>query len=331
MVTGGLGFIGSNFIQMLFEKFGNNIKIINIDKDTLGRRDHKHLQHIPQIGNEKYYLHRQVDICDASKIQALIYLHRPDKIVHFAAESHVDVSIQTPQKHAHTNILGTISLLIAASKYYNALLNADQKRQFRFHHISTDQVFGDLALDSKEQFTQKSPYNPSSPYSATKAGSDHLVRAWGRTYGLPYSISNCSNNYGKYQDDTKLIPKIIKQCLNNQPITVHGTGQYIRDWIYVRDHCQGILKILQNLELTDNKTYLFGGEDELSNLFVIQTIIKELEKTGNSLMSNIRYVENRRGQDRRYSISNKKSINELNWKPTIKLVQFLPELIRYYR
>lgn len=335
LITGGLGFIGSNFIQMIFEKYNSNVKIINIDKDTLGRHDHNHLKHISQISDPKCYLYRQVDICDTAKMQALIYLYRPDKIIHFAAQSHVDVSIETPQKHAHTNILGTISILIAASKYYNLLLDDNSKKEFRFHHVSTDEVFGDLPLDSKDQFTQSTQYNPSSPYSATKGGSDHLVRAWGRTYGLPYSISNCSNNYGKYQDDTKLIPKIIKQCLNKEPITVHGTGEYIRDWIYVLDHCQGILKILENLEVTRNKTYLFGGNCEMSNMEVILSIIDAISEQDNEyrekLVSNIRYVENRQGQDYKYSINSAKSKTELNWNTTTNLKCHMKFLVYDYK
>lgn len=230
--------------------------------------------------------------------------------------------------------MGTISLLIATSKYYNMLLNDQEKKEFRFHHISTDQVFGDLTLDSSEKFTQNTQYNPSSPYSATKAGSDHLVRAWGRTYGLPYSISNCSNNYGKYQDDTKLIPKIIKQCLNNRDITVHGTGQYVRDWIYVLDHCHGILKILQNLSSSHNKTYLLGGDCQISNIQIIKLIINNISKNDSmlhqKLSNNIKYVENRKGQDIRYAIDSRKIKQQLGWQVTTNLKKYMPQLVMEY-
>lgn len=335
LITGGLGFIGSNFIQLLFSRYGNNIQIINIDKDTLGREDHRHLQHIQQIHNPKTYLHRKVDICDCSKIQALVYLHRPDKIVHFAAQSHVDRSIQTPDQHARTNIMGTTSMLIAASKYYNVLLNQQQKKEFRFHHISTDEVFGDLPLNGTQKFNRNTLYNPSSPYSASKAGADHLVRAWSRTYNLPYSISNCSNNYGKYQDDTKLIPIIINQCLNDQIITVHGTGQYIRDWIHVLDHCEGILTILNNLQISHNKTFLFGGQRELMNIDLIRNICKIFDekiplKDGRKYQQNIRFVQNRKGQDLKYSVNITQTTEQLGWIPKRHIQNELQNLIDEY-
>lgn len=333
IVTGGLGFIGSNFIQMMFQKYGDQLRIINIDKDTLNRKDHKHLNHIKQIHNQKTYIFKQVDICNTTKIQRLMFFYKPINIVHFAAESHVDTSIQTPKKHAQTNIFGTISLLIASSKYYNSILTDSEKKNFRFHHISTDQVFGDLSLTSNCKFNQSSIYNPSSPYSATKAGSDMLVRAWGRTYGLPWSISNCSNNYGKYQDKSKLIPKVINLCIKEQPITIHGTGQYIRDWIDVRDHCCGIIKILQNLQLTNNKTYLFGGDYQKSNLFIIDLICQNMDKilprNNNESYKNLKtFVQNRQGQDLKYAIDSSKSKQQLNWKLNGNLRYSVEELIK---
>ncbi len=332
LITGGLGFIGSNFIQMVFNKYGKTIRIVNVDKDTLGRKDHKHFKHIPQIHNKELYLYREADICNLTKMQALIYFYRPQIIVNFAAETHVDQSIQTPQQYAQTNILGTTALLIAASKYYNYLLDDVQRKKFRFHHISTDEVFGDLALNCKDKFTQNTIYNPSSPYSATKAGSDHLVRAWGRTYGLPYSISNCSNNYGKYQDDTKLIPKVIKACMNQQQITIHGTGQYVRDWIHVQDHCEGILKILDDLQLTHNETYLFGGQCQKSNLQVIDLICEIMDKknprkNGKSYKELKIFVQNRAGQDLKYSIDCSKAKQQLGWIPQSKFEQKVELLI----
>lgn len=337
LITGGLGFIGSHFIQMLFtnEKYKDIIKIINVDKDLLNRKKHNHLSHLKQIKNQKQYLYREVDICDSVKMQALIYLHRPDKIVHFAAETHVDCSIQTPELHTHTNILGTVSMLIAASKYYNILLNDEQKKNFRFHHISTDEVYGDIPIQATYKFNQNSRYNPSSPYSATKAGSDHLVKAWHRTYGLPISISNCSNNYGRYQDDTKLIPRVVKLCLNQQPITIHGTGQYIRDWILAEDHCRGILDILQNLQLTNNQQYLFGGECQRSNIYIIDLICQILDKiyprkNRQSYKQLKVFIENRKGQDLKYAIDNTKVNTQLDWNISTQIEQNLQQIIKYY-
>lgn len=333
LITGGLGFIGSNFIQMvLTDQKYKDIKIINIDCDQLGRINHKHLSHIEAIKDLNRYQFKLANICNLTKMQALIYLHRPDKIVHFAAETHVDFSIETPQKYVKSNVVGTMNMLIASSKYYNKLLNEQQKREFRFHHISTDQVFGDFPVNSIQKFTEHSKYKPSSPYSATKAGADMLVHAWYRSYGLPVSISNCSNNYGKYQDPSKLIPKVIKHCLREQFIPIHGTGEYIRDWIHVEDHCRGILMILENLQKTHNETFLFGGQCERSNINIINYICELLDmmrprKDGKSYKELQKFVGNRIGQDNRYAIDNTKSNIVLGWYPQKTLQDSLIELI----
>ncbi len=333
LITGGLGFIGSNFIQILLtdHKY-KDVKIINIDNDQLNRKNHKHLQHLSQQ-MKKRYQYKPTNICNLNKMQALIYLHRPDKIVHFAAQTHVDFSIQTPQKYVKSNIVGTMNMLIASSKYYNVLLNDQQKKRFRFHHVSTDQVFGDFQIQSQQKFTQNSAYKPSSPYSATKAGSDMLVMAWARSYGLPISISNCSNNYGKYQDDSKLIPKVIKHCINNQPIPIHGSGLYVRDWIHVKDHCYGILSILQNLDLTNNKRYLFGGDCQKKNIQIINMICDQFDKQysrskNQSFHSLKTYSPNRVGQDKRYAIDNNLAKKELNWNPRRIIQVQIKQLIK---
>lgn len=333
IVTGGLGFIGSNFIEMvLTDPRYKDVKIVNIDCDNFNRKNHKHLSHIPQIYDKSRYQYKNANICNLTKMQALIYLHRPDKIVHFAAETHVDLSIQSPNEYAKSNVLGTMNLLIASSKYYNRLLNDEQKKQFRFHHISTDQVFGDFPIDSNQKFTQNSKYYPSSPYSATKASADMIVHAWHRSYGLPISISNCSNNYGKYQDNTKLIPKVINHCLKEETIPIHGSGQYIRDWIHVEDHCRGILTILDNLDKTDNETFLFGGDCERSNIYIINYICELMDKmkprkNGKSYKQLQKFVQNRVGQDNRYAIDNTKSNTVLGWYPQRNLQDSLIELI----
>lgn len=310
----------------------NNVKILNIDCDQLKRKDHKHLSHISAINDPSRYQYKNVNICNLTKVEALIYFHRPDKIVHFAAETHVDLSIQSPEKYARTNVLGTMNMLIASSKYYNRMLTTEQKRQFRFHHISTDQVFGDFPIDSQQKFTQNSKYFPSSPYSATKASADMLVHAWHRSYGLPISISNCSNNYGKYQDDSKLIPKVINHCLREESIPIHGTGQYIRDWIHALDHCRGIMYILQNLQKTDNQTFLFGGDCQRSNLYIVDLICEIMDKyksraNHQSYKQLKKFGINRIGQDNRYAIDNTKSTKILGWSPVESLHDTIEELI----
>ncbi len=333
IITGGLGFIGSNFIEMILTNPQyHNVKIINIDCDMLNRKNHKHLLHIPQINNTQRYQYKNANICNLTKMQALIYFHRPDKIIHFAAETHVDYSIKNPENYVKSNVYGTINLLIAASKYYNKLLNEQQKKNFRFHHISTDEVFGDFPINSTQKFTEDSKYYPSSPYSATKASADMLVHAWHKSYGLPISISNCSNNYGKYQDNSKLIPKVINHCLKEEIIPIHGSGEYIRDWIHVEDHCRGILAILENLEKTNNEIFLFGGQCERSNLYIINYICDLMDKNrprknGKSYKQLQKFVENRIGQDNRYAIDNTKANTILNWYPQKKLQDSLIQLI----
>ncbi len=332
LITGGLGFIGSHFIEQSYKKYGNKIRIINVDKDTLHRSNHKHLKHIQQIHNKQNYIFYKLNICNTKKIYNILLEYKPEIIIHFAAESHVDSSIEFPQKHTKTNIIGTNSLLIASSKYYNMILNNQQKQRFRFHFISTDEVFGDLSIDSNEKFNEETKFNPSSPYSATKAGAQHLVRAWNKTYNLPYSISNCSNNYGKYQDQSKLIPKVINACINNKIITVHGTGKYIRDWIAVEDHCNAIQLIMENLDKTKNKTYLIGSGLQLTNLQVIDYICEIFDKlkplsNNKSYKDNKVFVQNRAGQDLRYSINSDKIIRELNWSVKIDFYKKIQELI----
>lgn len=333
LITGGLGFIGSNFIQMLLtDSKYNHIKIINVDCDQLHRKNHKHLSHIQAIKDITRYQYKDANICNLTKMQALIYFHRPDKIVHFAAETHVDFSIKTPQAYIKSNVLGTMNMLIASSKYYNKLLNDQQKRQFRFHHVSTDEVFGDFPIDSLQKFTQMSKYYPSSPYSATKASADMLVHAWHRSYGLPVSISNCSNNYGKYQDQSKLIPKVIGHCLRQQNIPIHGSGLYVRDWIHAVDHCRGIMMILQNLQKTDNQTFLFGGDCQRSNLYIIDLICEVMDECRpranyQPYKELKQYVANRVGQDNRYAIDSTKAGTILGWSPVESLRDTIMELV----
>ncbi len=311
-----------------------DLKIINIDNDQFNRKSHKHLKHISKIlQNKDRYQYKDANICNLSKMESLVYLHRPDKIIHFASQTHVDKSINDPYRYVKSNVLGTMNMLIASSKYYNSILTDQEKKEFRFHHISTDQVFGDFPIQSSQKFTESSKYYPSSPYSATKAGADMLVYAWNRSYNLPISISNCSNNYGKYQDNSKLIPKVINSCLQEKTIPVHGSGQYIRDWLHVEQHCRGILYILQNLQKTNNQVFLFGGNCQISNISIINTICDFFDKMkpriGNkSYRDLIQYVQNRPGQDLRYAVDITKSKNILNWMPTKNIYNQIQILIK---
>jgi dTDP-glucose 4,6-dehydratase len=250
-------------------------RIINLDKFTYAGNP----QNLVEYDNDKRYAFAQGDICDQELVQELFILHKPDVVVNFAAESHVDRSIDGPSDFIRTNISGTYTLLQKSLRYYQSLTKEDQK-SFRFHHVSTDEVFGSLNED--DFFTEETPYDPSSPYSASKAASDHLVRAWHRTYGLPIIISNCSNNYGPFQFPEKLIPLMVLNCLQEKPLPVYGTGENIRDWLFVDDHCDAIHTIIEKGEI--GETYNVGGNNEIKNINIVKTIC--------NLLDNIRPSEN---------------------------------------
>lgn len=310
IVTGGSGFIGSNFIHLILSN-GYADKIIDLDKLTYAGNP----QNLLKYDNDKRYAFVQGDICDQELVQELFLLHKPDVIINFAAESHVDRSIDGPSDFIRTNISGTYTLLQKSLRYYQSLTKEDQK-SFRFHHISTDEVFG--SLDNDGIFTEETPYDPSSPYSASKASSDHLVRAWHRTYGLPIIISNCSNNYGPYQFPEKLIPLMILNCLQEKPLPVYGTGENIRDWLFVDDHCDAIHTIIEKGEI--GETYNVGGNNEIKNIDIVKTICNLLDNIRpsenlKSYQELITFVKDRPGHDLRYAIDSSKLQNKLGWSP----------------
>ncbi|HEX9503546.1 MAG TPA: dTDP-glucose 4,6-dehydratase [Patescibacteria group bacterium] len=307
LVTGGAGFIGSNFIHYLFEKYPD-AEIINLDKLTYSAN----LDSLKKFENDPHFKFVKGDIADTAVVNELV--PQVDVIVHFAAETHVDRSILGPAMFIQTNVVGT-----------QVLLDAAVKHKKRFHHISTDEVFGDLDLHGTDKFDEKTPYNPSSPYSASKAASDHLVRSYVRTYGLQATISNCSNNYGPYQFPEKLIPQTIIFALQGKKIPVYGKGQNIRDWIFVQDHNSAVDLILKKGK--SGETYLIGAESEKTNLEVVKTILKILEKSEGL----IEFVTDRPGHDLRYAIDSGKIQRELGWKPVTDFEKGLGETVNWYQ
>ena len=321
-VTGGLGFIGSNYI---LKKIGNHsVEILNYDKITYAAN----IQNLSSLESNPRYHFIKGDICNMSAISKSINDFQPDIIVNFAAESHVDRSIDSPMEFIQTNVVGTTNLLEAALSYYNKLENKDS---FIFLHISTDEVFGEL--DNSGYFTELSSYDPSSPYSASKASSDHFVRAWNKTYNLPVMISNCSNNFGPYQFPEKLIPLMIINCINRQKLPVYGNGENIRDWIYVEDHCDAIESILKKGVV--GETYLIGSNNEVKNIDIVHMICDYFNKSHINqddfdYLSLINFVDDRPGHDFRYAIDNSKITNKLGWKAQYSFYEALQYTIAWY-
>jgi dTDP-glucose 4,6-dehydratase len=282
-----------------------------------------------KYGNSRYFF-EQADICDAPKMKEIMHQFQPDTIVHFAAESHVDRSIDGPMEFVQTNLVGTATLLNSALEYYRTL-DEEAKKRFRFHNVSTDEVFGSLGENG--MFTEETPYDPSSPYSASKAGSDHLVRAWQRTFGLPITISNCSNNYGPYQFPEKLIPLMILNCLAHQPLPVYGKGINVRDWLFVTDHCEAINIIIRKGKV--GETYNIGGHNEMKNIDIVTTICKILDemepsKKLKSYTELITFVQDRPGHDLRYAIDATKIEKELGWKPAETFATGIRKTVAWY-
>lgn len=326
-VTGGAGFIGSAVIRHIINN--TNVSVINIDKLTYAGN----LESLISISESPNYTFIQADICDSEKIKQLFAEYQPDAVMHLAAESHVDRSIDGPSEFIQTNIIGTYTLLEAARHYWNQL-STDKKSAFRFHHISTDEVYGDLE-STTDLFTETTPYAPSSPYSASKASSDHLVRAWQRTYGLPTVITNCSNNYGPFHYPEKLIPLIILNALEGKPLPVYGNGQQIRDWLYVEDHAKALYKVVTEGQI--GETYNIGGHNEKANIDVVKTICNILEELVpnkpngiNHYSDLITYVTDRPGHDLRYAIDATKIKNELNWVPEETFETGLRKTVEWY-
>ena len=327
LVTGGAGFIGSAVVRLIINE--TNYDVVNLDKLTYAGN----LESLSDVANSQCYFQEQIDICDAAELKKLFSSHRPTSVMHLAAESHVDRSIDAPTDFIDTNIVGTFNLLEAARHYFESLDDA-KKSQFRFHHISTDEVFGDLE-GKDDLFTEQTPYSPSSPYSASKAASDHLVRAWGRTYGLPVIITNCSNNYGPYHFPEKLIPHVILNAIHGKPLPIYGDGSQIRDWLYVEDHAKALIKVVT--EGVIGETYNIGGHNEKTNLEVVETICDLLEELAPKKpygVSNYRdlitFVKDRPGHDARYAIDASKIECELGWVPEETFETGLRKTVQWY-
>ena len=326
LITGGAGFIGSAVIRHIINE--TDYQVINVDKLTYAGN----LESLKNVIDSPRYHFEQIDICDAKEISRILNEYKPIAIMHLAAESHVDRSIDGPTDFIHTNIIGTFTLLEAARSYWDAL--DAEKNNFRFHYVSTDEVYGDLDFDDS-RFTEETPYNPSSPYSASKASSDHLVRAWGKTYGLPILISNCSNNYGPYQFPEKLIPLIILNALDGKPLPVYGDGNQVRDWLYVDDHVRALIEVLKDGKL--GNTYNIGGHNEKRNIDVVKTVCSILDQMRpdkpngiKSYSDLITFVKDRPGHDKRYAINAEKIERELGWRPEETFESGIRKTVEWY-
>lgn len=325
LVTGGAGFIGSNFVLDWIEKESD--QVINLDKLTYAG----HLGNLASLEKKPRHTFLQGDICDAELVISVLRKHQPRAIVHFAAESHVDRSINNPGEFVRTNVVGTMNLLQQGKLYWESLSD-DHRSRFRFLHVSTDEVYGTLGPDDPA-FTEQTPYAPNSPYAASKAGSDHLVRAWHHTFGFPTLTTNCSNNYGPFQFPEKLIPLVILKALEGESLPVYGDGQNVRDWLYVLDHCDGIRAVLARG--TPGETYNIGGSNERRNIDVVTTICDILDelrpdpKIG-SRRKLITYVKDRAGHDRRYAIDASKIRREIGWTPRTTFEQGIRATVEWY-
>ena len=324
LVTGGAGFIGANFV---LDWLGLTAEqVLNVDKLTYAGN----LRTLRSVKDDPKHIFARVDICDRQALEALFATHMPRAVVHFAAESHVDRSIHGPADFVQTNVVGTFTLLDVARGYWAGLTEAD-RAAFRFLHVSTDEVFGSLSA-ADPQFSEATPYAPNSPYSATKAGSDHLVRAYHHTYGLPTLTTNCSNNYGPYQFPEKLIPLMIANALAGKALPVYGDGQNVRDWLYVGDHCAALREVLARGK--PGQTYNIGGWNEKKNLEVVHTVCELLDrarpKKAGSYVEQIAYVKDRPGHDRRYAIDARKLERELGWKPAETFETGLAKTVQWY-
>ena len=327
LVTGGAGFIGSAVIRHIIENTDHSV--LNVDKLTYAGN----LESLESVENNSRYTFEQVDICDAADIKRVLKKYQPDIIMHLAAESHVDRSIDGPGEFIQTNIVGTYVLLEEARSYWSNLEDS-KKEYFRFHHVSTDEVYGDLE-GTDDLFTEETSYAPSSPYSATKASSDHLVRAWQRTFKFPTLITNCSNNYGPYQFPEKFIPLIILNALEGKNLPIYGNGKQIRDWLYVDDHARALLHVALTGKISE--TYNIGGHNELQNIDVVKTICSILDELLPSKLDGITkyeqlitYVSDRAGHDVRYAIDATKISNELNWMPDETFTTGIKKTVEWY-
>lgn len=330
LITGGAGFIGSAVVRYLINHTRH--RVVNLDKLTYAGN----LEAVRSVCESERYAFEQVDICDAAALERVFAEHQPDVVMHLAAESHVDRSIHGPAEFIQTNVVGTYTLLETARHYWLGLA-ADKKSRFRFHHVSTDEVYGDLPHPSDNPnagttlFTEQTPYAPSSPYSASKASSDHLVRAWQRTYDFPTLITNCSNNYGPYQFSEKLIPLVISNALKGEPLPIYGEGDQIRDWLYVEDHARALVLVATQGRL--GETYNIGGHNEVTNIDVVNAIcaiLDELKPKATPYSELITHVTDRPGHDRRYAIDASKIHHELGWLPQETFATGLRKTVEWY-
>ncbi len=327
LITGGAGFIGSAVIRYLVNDL--SCEVVNLDKLTYAGN----LDSLAEVVDSPNYIFEKVDVCDLEGVQRVFEQHRPDKIMHLAAESHVDRSIDVPAEFIQTNIVGTFVMLQVALQYWLKLPEV-KKEAFRFHHISTDEVYGDLE-GADDLFTETTSYAPSSPYAASKASSDHLVRAWNRTYGLPMVITNCSNNYGPYQFPEKLVPLVIINAIGGKALPVYGTGNQIRDWLHVEDHARALVRVAK--EGIDGETYNIGGHNEKTNLEVVKEICRTLDELLPNHPSGVEryedlvvYVADRPGHDVRYAIDASKVERELNWCPVESFETGIRKTVEWY-
>ncbi|MFC4725430.1 dTDP-glucose 4,6-dehydratase [Glycocaulis abyssi] len=321
LVTGGAGFIGSAVIRLAVSR---GLSVVNLDALTYAAS----LENVASVASSPLYAFEHADIRDRAALERIFAAHQPDAVMHLAAESHVDRSIDGPSDFIETNINGTFNLLEAARKYW---VGKGKPDDFRFHHISTDEVYGSLPADPSVKFTEETRYDPRSPYSASKAAADHLVRAWHETYGLPVVLTNCSNNYGPYHFPEKLIPLMIIKALAGEPLPVYGDGSNVRDWLYVDDHADALLTVLRRGET--GRSYNIGGNSERTNLelvTVLCAVLDELRPSGQSHASLIRFVEDRPGHDARYAIDVSRIAGELGWRPSVTLDEGLRRTVEWY-
>ncbi|MFN3576719.1 MAG: dTDP-glucose 4,6-dehydratase [Tabrizicola sp.] len=319
LVTGGCGFIGSAVVRLAVAR---GHQVVNLDALTYAANP----ANVAMVADSPRYRFEQADIRDRAALDRIFAAHAPDAVMHLAAESHVDRSIDGPSDFIDTNITGTFNLLEAARAYWT---RAGRPEAFRFHHISTDEVFGSLGPTG--QFTEQTPYDPRSPYSASKAASDHLVRAWHETYGLPVVLTNCSNNYGPYHFPEKLIPVVILNALHGRPIPVYGTGENVRDWLYVEDHADALLLVLE--KGAPGRSYNIGGENERRNIDLVRTIcalLDEMAPKASSYADQITFVADRPGHDARYAIDPSRIRQELGWRPSVTVEEGLRRTVRWY-
>ena len=322
LVTGGAGFIGSAVVR---QALGRGHEVVNVDALTYAAC----LENLAPVAESPRYRFEHADIRDRAALDRIFAVHRPEAVMHLAAESHVDRSIDGPADFIETNVLGTFHLLEAARSFW---VSAGRPETFRFHHISTDEVFGSLPRDPSIQFTEETPYDPRSPYSASKASSDHLVRAWHETYGLPVVLTNCSNNYGPYHFPEKLVPVVILRALAGEPIPVYGKGENVRDWLYVEDHADALLLVLEKGRV--GESYNIGGENERRNIDLVRTLCAILDekrpKAAGRYADQIAFVEDRPGHDARYAIDPTRIREELGWRPSVTVEEGLALTVQWY-